>query len=101
MAEDNGTLIGCMRYGMLWDKIPFMQLLWVEDGLRGKGFGSAIVRRWEQDMDKAGSAIVMTSSQENERAQHYYHNLGYSDCGKLTLPQYISAELFFFKELKK
>ena len=101
VAEDNGTLVGCLRYGMFWDKIPFMNLLWVEDGFRGNGFGSALVRKWEKDVATAGSAMVMTSSQENERGQHFYRKLGYSDCGEFTLPGEPSAELLFFKEMKK
>ena len=30
--------IGALRFGSFWDHIPFMNMLWVDDGLRGRGY---------------------------------------------------------------
>jgi hypothetical protein len=36
-------------------------------------------------MKKVGSNLVMTSTQANEEAQHFYRSLGYKDAGCLLL----------------
>lgn len=35
--------------------------------------------------DKQGYQMVMTSTQIDEEAQHFYRKLGYIDCGNLTI----------------
>lgn len=41
---------------------------------------------WEKKMKSMGHGLVMTSTQSDETAQHFYRVLGYRDCGALTLP---------------
>ena len=41
----------------------------------------ALMEHWEQDMREQGYGLVMTSTQVNEEAQHFYRKLGYRDCG--------------------
>ena len=36
---------------------------------------------WEDDMKLAGYGMVMTSTQVDEDAQHFYRRLGYKDAG--------------------
>jgi ribosomal protein S18 acetylase RimI-like enzyme len=76
---------GLLRWGYFWDEIPFMNLLWVREELRGRGFGTGLVAFWEDEMRKAGYEEAMTSTMSNERAQHLYRRLGYKDCGSLLL----------------
>lgn len=73
-------------------------MLFVLDSQRGQGLGSALVGEWEDDAVHAGYRSVMTSSLSNERAQHLYRRLGYSDCGSLLLPGE-ATEILFRKEL--
>lgn len=36
---------------------------------------------WEQDMKRQGYGMLLTSTQVDETAQHFYRKLGYKDCG--------------------
>ncbi|GJM69699.1 N-acetyltransferase [Paenibacillus macerans] len=77
--------IGWMRYGYFWDNIPFMNMLWIEEEFRGQGIGKKIVLHWEENMRQRGFKLVMTSTQSDEEAQHFYRKIGYRDAGCLIL----------------
>lgn len=85
VLHHDGRREGLLRWGYFWDEIPFMNLLWVREELRGRGFGTRLVGFWEDEMRKAGYREVITSTMSNERAQHLYRRLGYEDCGCLLL----------------
>jgi ribosomal protein S18 acetylase RimI-like enzyme len=90
--------VGFLRHGYLWDEIPFMNLLWVEEASRGKGYGTQLVAFWEREMRNLGHDAVMTSSLSNERAQHLYRRLGYVGVGSLLMPDE-PLEIVFLKGL--
>lgn len=89
---------GALRYGFFWDEIPFMNLLWVQEGLRGRGLGTGLISFWENEMHESGHETVMTSTLSSERAQHLYRRLGYKDCGCLLMPEE-PLEILFSKRL--
>ena len=64
-----------------WDNTPFCTMLFIADGYRGRGYGKQMMERWEQDMRSLGYGMLMTSTQVDEEAQHFYRKLGYKDCG--------------------
>lgn len=80
-----GETVGWLRWNLFWDNTPFMNLLFVLDGHRGQGYGRALVRHWEEQMETAGYAQVLTSTQADECAQHFYRRLGYRDIGGFVL----------------
>ena len=43
------------------------------------------MERWEQDMRMQGYGMVLTSTQVDEDARHFYRKFGYKDCGGLTV----------------
>ena len=94
--EDN--FVGWLRFGLFWDNIPFMNMLYITDGYRGKGNGTELVSFWEREMAKENYGRVLTSTQSNETAQFFYRKIGYTDCGTLLLPNEPS-EIFFIKDL--
>ena len=98
IMEQDGERVGWLRWNLFWDNTPFMNLLYLLDDCRGQGMGRALVDRWEADMAGKAFRRVMTSTQSNEDAQHFYRKLGYRDAGALLLPDE-PAELFFVKEL--
>lgn len=98
VAEANGRIAGWLRYNLFWDNIPFLNMLFVGARERGRGFGSALLARWEADMKAAGFTRVLTSTRSDERAQHFYRHRGYADAGALFLPG-DPAELFLTKTL--
>lgn len=85
ILKDADQEIGWMRYGYFWDSIPFMNMLWIEEAYRGLGIGKKIVLYWEEMMRQRGFTQVMTSTQSNEEAQHFYRKMGYRDAGCLLL----------------
>lgn len=94
----DGNFAGWLRYNLFWDKIPFMNMLYFLEEYRGKGYGTQIVKFWENEMAGLGYDKVMTSSQANEFAQHFYRKLGYKDAGSF-FPFCNDLEIIFTKEL--
>ncbi len=98
VAESNGEITGWARYGLFWDNMPFLNMIHVLASHRNRGIGSALMAAWEQDMKNNGHAVVLTSTQSDENAQHFYRKLGYRDCGVIMLPKE-PAELILIKHL--
>ena len=63
-----------------------MNLLYVLEDARGKGYGKELVAFWENEMWSKGYDRVLTSTLSNEQAQFFYRKLGYTDAGALLLP---------------
>ena len=82
----DGSLIGWLRFNLFWDQTPFMNMLYVLEGHRGKGHGRRLVRFWEEEMLEDGYKTVLTSTRSDEQAQFFYRKMGYKDCGSLLMP---------------
>ena len=94
--------VGLLRYNLFWDNTPFCTLIYIEEQHQKQGWGRLLMTHWEQDMRKQGYRMVLTSTQVDEDAQHFYRKLGYKDCGGLTVdvPGYEQPmELFMVKQL--
>lgn len=100
---ENQRNIGVLRYGLFWDNTPFLNLIVLSPEVRHKGLGRAAVLAWEKEMHAKGYPVVMTSTQADEPAQHFYRKLGYKECGCLVLhdiPEMAQPmEIFFIKRL--
>lgn len=102
IIQDDETCIGVLRYGLFWDVVPFLNLIHFLEEYRGKGFGSLAMDFWEEKMRTLNHKIVMTSTQADEGAQHFYRKLGYKDSGCIILdiPPYAQPlELIMIKQL--
>lgn len=98
VVDDGEGPAGLLRWNLFWDELPFMNLLFVVGDRRGRGLGTALVRAWESAAEQAGHPAVLTSTQADEQAQHFYRRLGYRDCGALLFPGE-PTELVLRKEL--
>lgn len=78
---EEGNPVGLLRYNLFWDNTPFGTLLFVDWNYQKKGYGRMLMQHWEEDMKRKGYGMVMTSTQVDEDAQHFYRKLGYKDCG--------------------
>ncbi len=58
VAEDNGTLLGWLRWNLFWDNIPFMNMLFILEQHRSCGYGRKMVVYWEEHMKTKGYAPV-------------------------------------------
>ena len=95
---DGIRVAGWLRYNLFWDNLPFLNMLYLFEEYRGKGYGGQLVRYWEQEMLKAGYREVLTSTLSSERGQFFFRKIGYIDCGALLLPSE-PLELILRKEL--
>lgn len=97
---DNDLPVGILRYNLFWDNIPFCTMLYIDEVFQHKGYGKKLMTFWENEMKALGYGMVMTSTQVDETAQHFYRKLGYQDSGGLliTVPKYEQPmELFLTK----
>ena len=75
-------------------------MLFFDCNYQGKGYGKKLMEYWENDMKSQGYGMLLTSTQVDEEAQHFYRKLGYKDCGGLIIdnPKYEQPmELFLSK----
>ena len=97
---EDGVKVGLLRYNLFWDNTPFCTMLFVDWSKQKRGYGRELMKHWENDMKKQGYGMLMTSTQVDEEAQHFYRKLGYKDCGGVTfdIPGYEQPmELFMNK----
>ena len=96
----DGIPAGLLRYNLFWDNTPFCTMLFINWNHHGKGYGKMLMEYWEADMKKQGYGMVLTSTQVDEEAQHFYRKLGYKDCGGFVIdvPGYEQPmEMFLIK----
>lgn len=94
--------VGLLRYNLFWDNTPFCTMLYIDEDVRNKGYGKMLMEYWEKDMKEQGYDILLTSTQVDEEAQHFYRKLGYKDCGGLLIdiPRHAQPmELFLIKSI--
>lgn len=83
---NNDAFLGWLRFNLFWDNTPFMNMLFILEQYRGKGYGKQLLNYWEAEMRGSNYHMVMTSTLSNEQAQFFYRKNGYIDCGSLLLP---------------
>ncbi|MBQ4266451.1 MAG: GNAT family N-acetyltransferase [Clostridia bacterium] len=91
--------IGVMHHCMIWDSLPFLNLLYIREKYRMQGFGHQAMTHWEAHMKAQGCDLVLISTQANEDAQHFYRKIGYGDCGGFVLNPREPMELIMRKAL--
>ena len=77
--------IGVMRYNLFLDNTPFLTLIELNELYQRKGLGKQAMLHWENEMRGFGHKMVMTSTQVDEEAQHFYRKIGYMDRGGIFL----------------
>ena len=95
------SVVGVMRYSLFWQTIPFLELLYVDEAYRGRGFGTKMMETWEKTMAQFGYKFVMTSTQANEDAWRFYEKLGYRRAGGFFPPEQDVEEWMYVKKLSE
>lgn len=96
----DGIPVGLLRYNLFWDNTPFCTMLYIDGEYQRKGYGKMLMEFWEKDMRQQGYGMLLTSTQVDETAQHFYRKLGYKDCGGcvIDIPGYAQPmEMLFVK----
>lgn len=99
----NEVPIGILHYSLLWDNMPFLNFINIRQEYRKLGYGKNAINCWENEMLQQGFKMVLLSTQVDEKAQFFYRNLGYKDCGCLVLnncPLEQPMEMFLYKILQ-
>ncbi|GHV06093.1 hypothetical protein FACS1894217_04110 [Clostridia bacterium] len=97
VAYDGEEFVGWLRWSLFWDNTPFMNMLFLLPEHRGEGYGKQLTEYWENEMRAKGYKTLMTSTQQNESAQHFYTRLGYRSVGGFVQPDG-EYEIIFVKE---
>ena len=98
----NNERIGVMVFNLIFDFIPFLTLMYLEEPYQRKGYGTKAMNHWESEMRLHGYKVIMVSTQVNENAQHFYRKLGYKDMGSIVMdipPYEQPLEMFLGKAL--
>jgi len=102
ILREGEEIIGVMRFNLIFDFIPFLSLMWLEEPYRRKGYGTKAMAYWEDEMRAAGHKMIMISTQVDEDGQHFYRKLGYKDMGAIVIdipPYQQPLEMFMGKAL--
>ena len=99
VLEDNGKILGVLRWNLFWQSLPFLDLIFLDDALRGQGWGTDMMALWEINMAEQGFRHVLLSTQEDETSKFFYERLGYTLCGDFLPPDQDARELMYRKEL--
>ncbi|MBQ8497904.1 MAG: GNAT family N-acetyltransferase [Clostridia bacterium] len=91
---------GILRYSLFWQMIPFLDLIYIQESYRGKGFGTEMMAQWEKAMNEQGYSYVMTSTQADEDAWRFYEKLGYEKAGGFFPPEQEAEEWIYLKRLR-
>jgi ribosomal protein S18 acetylase RimI-like enzyme len=97
IIEHAGEPAGFIKFYVLWETLPLIEVIVVREELRKRGIGRAAVRSWEREMAGRSYERAIVSTQANELAQHFWRRIGYRDCGSLELPGR-PVELFLFRD---
>ena len=99
VLEDNGKILGVLRWNLFWQSLPFLDLIYLDNSHRSQGWGTKMMARWEETMAKQGFRHVLLSTQEDETSKLFYEKLGYTLCGDFLPPDQAARELMYRKEL--
>ena len=96
---DEENIVGILRYSLFWQSIPFLDLLYIDEAYRGKGYGRHMMDHWESVMQTMQYEYVMLSTQEDETAKYFYEKLGYRRIGAFLPPDQDADEIMYLKML--
>lgn len=95
--RDEGQIVGGVQ-GNLWGRSMHIDALWVDERLRGGGYGSKLMKTIEGYAAKHGHPLVYLET-TSFQALPFYQRLGYEVFGEL--PEISEGDTLFFlrKEL--
>ncbi len=97
-AED-GTIHGGLLAESGWEWMQ-VQFLWVDDALRGQGWGQALLAQAEDEARAHGCRAIWLDTHDFQ-APAFYERLGYERCGEWAPYPRGHASVFLRKELNR
>jgi len=78
----DGSVIGVMRYAVLWTTVPFLGLIEIDAAHRGKGYSRMMLESLKIHLLEQGYVALLSSSQTDEPdAQRWHLHMGFSSNG--------------------
>ena len=82
VLELEGSVIGLIRYALLWTTVPFMGLIEIASAHRGKGYSRILLSYLKDHLHAQGYVALLSSSQTDEPAAQRWHlHMGFSSNG--------------------
>lgn len=104
VAKNNDVPVGYLRFSFFWSKIPYIDIIKVEENYRKQGIGSRLLEFLEKYAVEKGQTIIMSSSQKDEtEPQEWHRRMGFREAGiiKNFSPIQDVPEIIFIKEVKR
>lgn len=92
------TPIAILRYNLFWDNTPFCTMLYVSQSYQNRGYGTALMNYWENEMQTLGYDLLLVSTRADETSQYFYRKIDYIDCGALDIVNQ-ATELILYKRI--
>ena len=97
-AKEENEIIGGIIY-VCFKPWAYIQLLWVSDDLRGKGYGAKLIKAAEDDARRKGSTKAMVDT-FSFQAPEFYRKQGYSEVSRIEgYPIEGSSRIWLVKQL--
>jgi L-amino acid N-acyltransferase YncA len=101
LAFERGQPVGWLVENLLWARVPFIELLWVEPTARRLGVAQALLAQLEVELEAAGRTVLFSSAQDDNPAGLNWHlELGFEESGVIEgINPGDVGEVFFRKTL--
>lgn len=101
VVEVDGAPAGYLRLEFLWSIQPYVALIRVLEGCRGRGLSRALLAFVETSLRSQGHTALFSSSQVDEpEPQAWHRHMGFEECGVINgVNEGGVGELFFRKAL--
>jgi GNAT superfamily N-acetyltransferase len=80
LREENQIVGGIV--GEVWTAVLFIQFFWLEQGLRGKNFGTRLIRAIEDEARRIGATRAYVDTMSFQ-APGFYRTCGYKEFGSI------------------
>ncbi len=82
VLELDGSVVGLMRYDLLWTTVPFLGLIEIEAAHWGKGYSRMMLEFLKAHLREQGYVALLSSSQTDEpEPQRWHLHMGFSSNG--------------------
>lgn len=97
----NGEPMGQLHLGFLWSEIPMIDLIYINQPFRQRGFSRLLLGFLEDRLRERGYEVLYSSSQLDEpQPQAWHRYMGFEACGVINgLNAAGIGEVFFRKAL--
>ena len=100
IRNDQGKIVAGL-YGYTWGACCQIEVLWVHEHLRGKGYGTSLLKAAEAEAMRRGCSLVVLDT-HSFQAEGFYLKHGYEIAGAIAgypLPEY--RVIYLYKRLSQ